>query len=45
MAKLPVTNVLLASVAAAGLYIIYTTYKNMGGGALSVERCVVLRWR
>lgn len=44
MAKLPATNVLLASVAAAGLYIIYTTYTNMGGGALSVERWVRSCW-
>lgn len=43
MAKLPATNALLACVAGAGLYIIYTTYQNMGGGALGVQRyCVSL---
>lgn len=40
MAKLPATNVLLASVSAAGAYIICTTYNALGGGRLSVERCV-----
>lgn len=33
---------LLASVATSGLFIIYTTYHNMGGGALSLERSVCL---
>jgi ABC-type nickel/cobalt efflux system permease component RcnA len=38
MAKHPVTKGLLACVAGAGLYIMWTTYHNMGGSGLSVER-------
>lgn len=40
MAKLPATNGLLACVATAGAYIIYTTYQNMGGGAVTLDRYV-----
>lgn len=38
MAKLPATNVLLASVFSSGLFIMFTTFKNMGGGDLSLKR-------